>query len=165
MKGIIGWLAGIENISARIYEKAAFRFKDDKKLAEFLIGLGEEEKAHQEIIHRAFELTKERVDPPSLRYPNNKRQYLENYLLFLLNRLDSQAMTKERLLYYIVAIESAEFNDLFVRLFDNLKGGFSEFMPMAVRIAQHKRSIELFVRSQHPPAELLKRLDGLYPVL
>ncbi|MBI3398186.1 MAG: hypothetical protein HY026_03005 [Deltaproteobacteria bacterium] len=66
MREIIDWLIGIEDRAHKVYERAAMQLKNDKKFADFLWHLAEDEKAHYEFMCKAAELIKDITPPPKL---------------------------------------------------------------------------------------------------
>lgn len=165
MKEIIEWLETIELRAARIYEKAAERFSGDAELSAFLRLMAEDERLHYHIVCRAGEMISGRDDAPGLIYmSDDTREEIESYLDLFEKRIGSRDLTRARLIEYIIAIESAEGNDLFLYMVNTLKHGHKEFIPYAAKIQQHKRRIEAFVERNPDLEELKGMIRGLTTV-
>lgn len=165
MREIIEWLSTVEDAAARIYKKASKRFGDDKDFSEFLNLLAEDERTHAYVIRKALELTEGSRDLPVLIYlSEDTKREIESYLGLFENRVESKKLTREKLIDYIIAIESAEGNDLFLYIVNTLKHRFKDFIPFAAKIQQHKRRIESYVRAHPELRDFIERTSELTSV-
>lgn len=160
MEEILDWLIEIELLAARLYEKAAIHFIDDKEFADFLNHLMKDEKSHHAIISRAVELTKNKGGLPELGivFDSDVKENIEGHLLLTEKRIEANHITKEGMMEFIVFSEFSEWNDVFLYVINGLKHQYREFIPVVARIQQHKKHIERFIES-HP--EFRSYLDNI----
>jgi CheY-like chemotaxis protein len=164
MNDIIDWLKGFEETAARLYEKAADRFKDDPELSGFLSGLSNDEKTHRDYLVKAAEVFRERRPATPVTVDRSARSDVELALERQERLLDEGKLTRAGLFDFIVANEYSEWNDLFLFVVNTVKKERGELIPALVTTQQHKRSIERFIGSQPDLDGQLQSLKRLKPV-
>jgi CheY-like chemotaxis protein len=165
MHDIIDWLTGFEETAARLYEKAADRFKDDSDLSEFLSGLSNDEKTHRDYLIKAAEIFRKRRPARTVIVDRSAREKVEREFKRQERLIDEGKLTRAGLFDFIVANEYSEWNDLFLFVVNTVKKERGELIPALVTTQQHKRSIERFIGSQPDldgPLESLKRLKPVW---
>ena len=161
MKAIIEWLLEIEDMAHKVYERAAMQLKDDKEFADLLWHLAADEKAHYNFMCKADELVKE-VDYPSVVSLNNEvKTKAEDYFLLCEKRIETNKLTKEKVIDFIVSTEFSEWNSMFLYVINTLKHSHRQFIPAVVNIQQHKRYIERFLEARPEFSQFLKRIQLL----
>ncbi|MBM2837523.1 MAG: response regulator receiver domain/Rubrerythrin [Deltaproteobacteria bacterium] len=161
MRELINWLAGIEDRTSKVYEKAASIFQDDSELSDFLRHLAGEEKIHYEYMCKAAELLNNKDIPSIVALTDSTKKELDPYYLSCEARIKAKTLNKKDLIDFMVSTEFSEWNQLFLYVINTLKHEHREFIPMATGIQQHKRSIERFIESQSGTEEYIKRLRSL----
>jgi CheY-like chemotaxis protein len=162
VKEIIGWLIGIEDLAAKVYEKAALRLEEDKEFADFSRHISVEEKEHHNLMLKAQELTKNRKDYPSLIFlAEDRKQDIENQFLLNEKRIATGKFTKENFIDLIATTEFSEWNDMFLYVCNTLKHEFEEYVLAVAMIQRHKRGIEQFIESRPEYAKYLDKIKHL----
>lgn len=165
MKEIINWLIRIEDTSARVYEKAAAQFPDDKELADFLRHLGEDEKRHYDLICKADAQISDKYELNSIiSMDKDAICDIEDSFLSIEKKVDGGILTKEDMINHIVSTEYSEWNYIFLYVMNTLKHDFSEFIPAATEIHNHKKHIEHFLESHPEYKEYLEAMRGLIDI-
>jgi CheY-like chemotaxis protein len=165
MKESIDWLIKIEDTSARIYEKAAAQFLDDKEFADFLMHLAKEEKQHYNHLCKAYELIKDKHDLNVIvSLDKDAAQEIEDYLLSIEKKTDDGILTKDDMISCVVSVEYSEWNHLFLYVMNTLRHDFKEFIPVAAEIHNHKKHIEHFLESHPEYKRYLKDMRGLIDI-
>jgi CheY-like chemotaxis protein len=162
MKDIIKWLIGIEERAMKIYEKSAAIFSEDKEFSEFLLKLSRDEKMHCEFLKRASEIIGDRSDYSAPIYIDDKmKEDVEGYFSPCEKKIDAKDITKDDLIACIIDTEFSEWNIFFLYVTAALKQEDNKWIRGIAKIQHHKRSIELFLGSQHKFKEQLRKVKNL----
>src|SRR3990172_3461505 len=160
---IIEWLTWVEETSARLYEKAALIYQDDKEFADLLRRLSADERLHHELVVKAgLSIHGSGEDGFITLDPETKRK-VERRFDELKEKLDG-GLSREELAGDIVTLEFSELNDIFLYAVDSLRESSPGQFSLAVReIEKHKERIKAFLGK--PGFEELLRRTGQLPRL
>lgn len=163
MKEIIGWLIGIERMAGHLYRNAALSFKEDKKLADFLEALGEDEAWHFHIMGSAAEYlrTHQETPPSQIILDEQTKKRIEAPFRENLQRLTAGQLTKESLLSCIAATEFSEWNDFFLYVVNSFKEESREFQYVAARMQGHLKHIMDFLGTMPEGIASLEKISNL----
>lgn len=160
MIDIINWLQRVETAAADAYAQAAVAFKSDADFADLLKKLMEDEVEHSRIAISAAEMIAKGVNMPCiLAIDRAEMEYVEDFLLFLRNRIKAGKVNKDGLLHYMVTIESKECNDFMAYIANwQFRAGWIK-KDAEELISNHRRLVEEYLEAQRGKGALLKRLD------
>jgi CheY-like chemotaxis protein len=162
MKDIIDWLIGVEDAVCEVYERASFKFTEDKELAGFLLQMSKDEKEHSDFTKEAKKHLEKRGYPSHISLDNETKQKIETPLIECNEKLDKGDLTKRELINYIVAIEYSEFNHILLYAIGTLKSfSYRYYYDVLKSIQHHKMLIENFIERQPESDEWLKRIKRL----
>lgn len=164
MNNIIELLTGFEENAARLYDKAALKFKDDPVLFRFLSTLADDERTHRDYLVRASGLLRKRIPGSVVAIDGSTIERVKEVLMAQERIMDGERFSKAALFDFIVANEFSEWNDLFLYAVNVAKEDCAEFIPAIVTTQRHKRFIERFIESQPDLEGQLKTLKGLSTV-
>ena len=165
MKEIIEWLLGIERMAGDLYRDAAFFFKEDKALSDFLRELGEDEAWHFQIMgSAAAHLEAHPETPAQIALDDATRRRTESP--FEENRLQLATgnLTKESILSCIVATEFSEWNDLFLYVVTSFQEEDRSFQHVAARMQGHLKHIMDFLEKIPEGLPFLHKIKDIPPV-
>lgn len=160
IRDIINWLQRVEDAAAEAYGQAAEVFSSDEEFANLLGKLRDDEIEHGHIARSAAEMVAKGISLPCiLTIERSEMEYVEDFLLFLRNRIKAGKVTREGLLHYVVTIESKECNDFMAYITNwQHKAGWIEKNAEEL-ISNHRRSVEEYLEALRGKGVLLKRLD------
>ena len=162
MKELINWMIRVESLAARVYEKAASHFSDDKELAEFVMGLSRDEEKHRDYFLKAAEVIESKEGYPSyVSTDNDINEITENFFLLCEERIDANVLTKKNMIEYIVSVEFSKYNAICLNVLATLIKDYREFIPAAVDIQRHMRKIQRFIESDPEVCDFLERSRSL----
>jgi CheY-like chemotaxis protein len=164
MKKLTEWLIHIERLAGNLYNGAAQKFKDDKKLSDFLKQLAEEEAWHSLIMGNAAAYFANKDVRAAFALDAVTREKIEAPFLDCGQRLQAGALGQEHLVHCVVAAEFSEWNDIFVYVVNSLKEAGQEFAYTAAQMQAHKRFIEKTIESLPNGEVYLKTIRHLSPV-
>ena len=166
MKDIVEWLIEIEQLAGNLYRDAAEFFKEDTKLADFLMELGEDEAWHFHIMGSAAEFLRAHpeVDPPQIVLDDATREKIETPFLENQRQLVAAHITKDSILSCIVTTEFSEWNDFFLFVVNSLKERSREFQYVAARMQDHLKHIMDFLETRPEGAPFLEEIRKLPPL-
>jgi CheY-like chemotaxis protein len=164
MNNIIELLTGFEENAARLYDKAALKFKDDRVLFKFLSTLADDERTHRDYLVKASGLLSKRIPGNAVAIDSSTIERVKEVLKAQERILNGEKLSKAALFDFIVANEFSEWNDLFLYAVNVAKNDCAEFIPAIVTTQKHKRFIERFIESQPDLRAQLKTLKGLTTV-
>lgn len=164
MDNLVELLTGFEENSARLYDRAALKFKDDPVLFEFLSTLAGDERTHRDYLLKASALLRKRMHGRAVSIDDATVKRLRETLKAQERMLDGKRFGRTELFDFIVANEFSEWNDLFLYAVNVAKEECAEFIPAIVTTQKHKRFIERFIESQPGLRGHLKTLRGLATV-
>lgn len=164
MNNIIELLTGFEENAARLYDKAALKFKDDPVLFKFLSTLADDERTHRDYLVRASGLLRKRIPGRVVAIDGSTIERVKEVLKAQERIMNGERFSKAALFDFIVANEFSEWNDLFLYAVNVAKNDCAEFIPALVTTQRHKRFIERFIESQPDLRGQLKTLKGLSTV-
>ena len=145
MEKIIDWLKNIERLSGNVYKQAAVCFKDDPTLGEFLECLADQETDHVRIMDEALHYVKNHhISLQPVLIDDEVKAEIAGLFDEVLRRITAQTITREQLYQDIVAIERAEFNDVFLYLINTLKELSNDFACAAMALQNHQRFIKSY---------------------
>lgn len=146
MKKTVQWLEDIESKACEVYSKAALYFAEDDDFSDFAMTLSAEEKEHHAVIRMAGELMERHGGQDPFAYIDEEhRAHLMESFQALERSMEEMALTPEEFVRCVVDTEFSEWNDLFTYVVNALKRRFRAFVPVAVEIEHHRRSIERFL--------------------
>ena len=157
---IIRWLQRVEAAAADAYGRAAEIFSNDSEFANLLQKLRDDEIEHGQVARSAAEMVASGVTLPCiLTIEPSEMEYIEDFLVFLRNRIKAGKVTKDGLLHYMVTIESKECNDFMAYIANwQFKAGWVRKNAEDL-ISNHRKSVEEYLDTQRGKGVLLKRLD------
>lgn len=148
MKDIIEWQIDVEKKLGGFYRYAASVFREDKKIADFLNRLADDEFGHVRVMKDAAELIKD--DPkysPVITLDKTTKEKIEAPFNEKRKILSKGELSNEELVDFIVTMEFLELNDIFMYVVNSLKEWNREFMHIAAKMQKHKDGIEKFILS------------------
>lgn len=163
MKEIIEWLIGIEQSAGDLYREAAACFAKDRKLAEFLRELAEDEAWHFHVMGSAAEFLRGRSRPMPAQVTLDDESLKTIRALFQQNleQLAAGQLEKETILSCVAATEFSEWNDLFLYVVNTLKEQRREFQYAAARMQGHLDQIVVFFEARPEGLALLEEIRNL----
>ena len=164
MKEIVEWLMHIERISAKLYREAAAYF-NDPALVQFLRRLAEDEAFHYQIMGEAAKIVEDHPDVLSAFIVDQEvTAPIEAAIQEARRHLKLNSLTKDLMVDTIVAIEYAEWNDLFLYVVNKLKIHHPNFKSIAAEFQRHLRHIEHFFESDDHGRQKVDNIRKLRPV-
>ncbi|MBI5469419.1 MAG: hypothetical protein HY891_09840 [Deltaproteobacteria bacterium] len=160
MNNIMELLTGFEENAARLYDKAALKFKDDPVLNKFLSTLADDERTHRDYLVKASGLLRKRIPGRVVAIDGSTIERVKEVLKAQERIMDGERFSKAALFDFIVANEFSEWNDLFLYAVNVAKNDCAEFIPALVTTQKHKRFIERFIESRPDLQGQLKTLTG-----
>ncbi len=165
MNRIIDWLVVNEEKAAALYERAASILAKDGELSAFLKALGSDELEHLNSIRKASGLAGGVEDIAAvIRLEDSTVREVSKLFENCEKRIEAKKLSEEDILGFVVDTEYCEWNDLFLFAINALRRCHREFIPVAVKIHQHKKSIERFLKSRKNGARFLKKIKDLEPL-
>ncbi|MBI1912914.1 MAG: response regulator [Deltaproteobacteria bacterium] len=162
MREIIEWLEKVEGLAARVYDKAAERFKDDRDFSNFLKILGKHEKDHHSYMLKALELANGVKSPEQLIViDENTKNLIINSFAAAEEKIKENTLTKEDILECIVTTEFSEWNESFLYVINTFKDRYGAFVRVAMDIHRHRVLIESFFENHPEYNEYRKKIRGL----
>ena len=164
MKEIVEWLMHIERKSAKLYREAAAYF-NDPTLIQFLWHLADDEAFHYQIMVEASKIIEDYPEVESAFVVDEEvKTPIVSTINRARNRLASKTLTKALLIDTIVAIEYAEWNDIFLYVVNKLKIHHPNFKSIAAEFQRHLRHIEHFLESDDYGRQKVESIRKLRPV-
>ncbi|HBG46702.1 MAG TPA: hypothetical protein DDW94_06885 [Deltaproteobacteria bacterium] len=165
MREIIAWLQRVEGAAAEVYNLAAGRFSDDVEFSTFLRRLRDDECEHLNIARIAGGVMEKGVALPCIiSIDGPEMSYIEDFLIFLRNRVKTGKVTKEGMLHYMITIESKECNDFLAYIVNWLyRNGYVQ-TTAAGQIGSHKKAMEEYLETIRWNGTLIHRLDAVSPL-
>ena len=159
MKETVQWLVEIEHKAYEVYSKAVLYFSGDEDFSDFVKTLSAEEKEHHAVILRAAELIESQggFDPFTYIEEDQKARLMES-LVSVEKAMEVSGLTREKFIECVVYTEFSEWNDLFMYVINAMKRRFMAFVPVAVGVERHRKSIERFLERR---SEFKDSLDAI----
>lgn len=165
LEKIIEWLLDIEVRASEFYRKAATSLDDRSGLADLLVSLAQDEELHAIMIRKASGFVKEGEPAGEIsgivELDNGTRDGIESRFRDVEEKLATRTLSADNAVEFIVDTEFSEWNDLFVYVVNTLRHRHRGFIPVAVKVQQHKRSIERFIESAPEYGAYLERIRAL----
>ena len=162
MNEIIEWVIKTEASAARVYEKAAALFSDDKDFAKFLRHLSKDEWMHHDTLRKVTATSKDEIADLLAILPDEEtKKTVESYFLLVEKKIDEGTLTRGNMLDCIVSTEFSEYNDIFLYALNSLMSGSKDSIPIATKIQQHKKYIERYLRKWQEYGRYLETIRGL----
>lgn len=148
MNEITKWLIDVERLVGGFYESAAWAFKGDVKLTDFLRHLAEEETGHSQVLERAVEYLEGRPDIISaITVDEATMARIEAPFHDYKRKLETGELGRDAVIESMALAEFSEWNDVFLYVMNILKEGVPEFRTIAAKMQTHKQHIEAFLES------------------
>jgi two-component system chemotaxis response regulator CheY len=161
-RDIIDWLLTVETLAENVYASAAEEFSKDKPFADFIRRLADDETQHLNVVKLAEQLTFDEDGISSvISISEQAQKSVEGHFLSCEELLRKRGLTKDTLLDCLVSAEYSEWNDVFLYVVNTMKHRHREFIPMAAKIGQHKKTIERYLKSDPKLFGYLKRIKRL----
>jgi CheY-like chemotaxis protein len=166
MNELAKWLILIEHLAENLYRGAARVFKDEERLAGFLLHLAEEEEQHGIVMGKVAEyLQNNKGIASAIVLDEITRDKVEAPFLDCGSKIGTDTLRREHIINCIVATEFSEWNDIFVYVLNTLKDAGREFAVTAKIMQTHRRHIERFIESL-PEGEvyipMMRRLPAVW---
>ena len=165
MREIVEWLMYVERISAKLYREAAGYF-NDPALVNFLWHLAEDEAFHYQIMGEASKVIEDYPDVESAFVIDHEiKAPIEDAILQAQSMLESSSLTNALMIDTIVAVEYAEWNDIFLYVVNTLKQHHPNFKLVAAEFQSHLRHIEHYLDSHgdgRQKAEVIRKLRPIW---
>ena len=165
MKETVKWLAEIEHKAYDVYSKAALYFADDGDFSDFVSTLSAEEKEHYAVIRRAAELIESQGGFDPFTYIDEDRKaHLMECFAGVERAMEAKGLTREEFIECVVYAEFSEWNDLFMYVVNAMKRRFRAFVPVAVGVERHRKSIVRFLERRGGFKASLEAINSLPPL-
>ncbi len=162
MKEIIDWEIKFEKKLGGFYKYAANVFREDKKVADFLNHLAEDEFGHVRAMRDAAEFIENgKKYSPIITLDKATKDNIEVPFIEKRKILNKGKLSKEELIDFIITMEFMELNDIFLYVVNSFKEHSREFMQVAAKMQKHKDCIEKFIKSLPFGSKYMDRMSEL----
>lgn len=142
------WLRKVEQLASDVYKAAALEMKEDQEFSSFLLKMTEDEAWHFHLIGSAAHYFLERNETPRLDIivDSIMTKALEVPFQNLFNRIAAHSVTRQDVVDFIVQVEFAELNHVFLYVL-NLAKSCQVFEYAAASMQAHEKRIKKFLES------------------
>lgn len=154
----------MEETASRIYWKAGRAVVEDRELEGLLKCLALEEEEHMRLFIGLGRHIRSTESLSALDINEEAVRNAMDYFCLAEKRLDAGRLTNESLIDCMATTEASEWNREFLKVINALKDNSRLFIPVAVKIQQHKRSVERFLASRSGYSRLQAGMRSLPPV-
>jgi len=148
MEQTLLWLRNVEQLASDVYMAAALELKEDQEFSSFLLQMKEDEAWHFHLIGSAAHYFSERNETPRLDITVDSimTKVLEVPFQNLLNKISDHSVTRQDVVDFIVKVEFAELNHIFLYVLDLAKS-CQAFEYAAASMQAHENRIQKFLES------------------
>jgi CheY-like chemotaxis protein len=148
MEQTLLWLRNVEQLASDVYMAVALDLKEDREFSSFLLQMKEDEAWHFHLIGSAAHYFSERNETPRLdiTVDSTMTKVLEVPFQNLLNKIADHSVTRQDVVDFIVEVEFAELNHIFLYVLDLAKS-CQAFEYVAASMQAHENRIQKFLES------------------
>ncbi len=163
LREITEWLRTIEDLACSVYAEAAASDAVSPDVADFLNRLSRDEAQHYHLMGSAIELMRiQNKDLPSaVDVDSATRERVEKPLRDLHVSLERGDVTERHILEEILAVETLEWNDIFLYVINYCSELSIAFQHIAAIIQAHEKRLETFFAKKDAYADLVAKLFSL----
>ena len=165
MKQTLIRLRNIEKLASDVYKAAALKFKEDEEFSPFLLEMAEDEAWHYHLIDSAAHYFSERNETPHLdiNVDSNMTKALEVPIQNLFNKITHHSVTRQDVVDFIVKVESAELNDIFLYVL-SLANSCQTLEYAAASMQAHEKRIKKFLENLPSNIKIPEEFYKLPPI-
>jgi CheY-like chemotaxis protein len=166
MEKTLQWLRNVEQLASDVYSAAALELKDDKEFSSFLQQMTEDEAWHFHLISSAIQHLSEMDDKPSLDIivDSVMTKVIEVPFQDLFNRISDETVTRQDVVDFIVKLEFAELNHIFLYVLNTLQQSCRTFEYAAGVMQAHQKRIKRFLVNLPSDIKIPDDLKKLPPI-
>jgi len=163
MQDLIYWLQSLEKMASTIYSEAAACLAEDRKLANFLEQLAEDEQLHFDMLGSALSACTvlDTFPESAISIDRGSRIRVEQPLLEARAMIRTGVFSRSEMLTCITQAELSEWNRIFLYVLGTCGKHFKEFQKVSAQIQDHEIRIKNFLASLPGGESHLARLQEL----